>query len=104
MADHLVDGPPSKRQKMTDPFQGTSDSSVPMTPLMMHFDLAPTLGNNGGGGKQQQQLLQLQQQWNPQKRSKSDLFPKPFPKHPKIQWAVIWYCSRFFKIGFILIL
>jgi hypothetical protein len=46
-----------------------------MAPLMMHFDLAQTLGNNGGGGKQQQ-LLQLQQQWNPQKRSKSDLFPK----------------------------
>jgi len=68
MADHLVDGPPSKRQKMTDPYQGTSDSSVPMAPLMMHFDLAPTLGNNGGGGKQQQ-LLQLQQQWNPQKRN-----------------------------------
>lgn len=45
-----------------------------MAPLMMHFDLASTLGNNGGGGKQQQ-LLQLQQQWNPQKRSKSDLFP-----------------------------
>ncbi|PSN48646.1 hypothetical protein C0J52_12718 [Blattella germanica] len=73
MADHLVDGPPSKRQKMTDPFQGTSDSSVPM---LMHFNLAPTLGNNGGGDKQQQQLLHLQQQWNPQKRSKSDLFPK----------------------------
>jgi hypothetical protein len=45
-----------------------------MAPLMMHFNLAPTLGNNGGGGKQQQ-LLQLQQQWNPQKRSKFDLFP-----------------------------
>ncbi|KDR19834.1 hypothetical protein L798_05900 [Zootermopsis nevadensis] len=88
MADHLVDGPPSKRQKMTDPFQGTSDSSVPMAPLMMHFDLAPTLGNNGGGGKQQQ-LLQLQQQWNPQKRSKSDLFPNTIPCTPKIHWAVI---------------
>ncbi|CAH1390893.1 unnamed protein product [Nezara viridula] len=72
MAEHLVDGPPNKRQKLTDPFQGPSDSSGVMAPgnLMRH-----AYGNYGMQGGM---TTQQQQQWNPTKRtdifSSTDMF------------------------------
>ncbi|CAG5102202.1 Protein of unknown function [Cotesia congregata] len=72
MADHLVDGPPTKRPKLGDAFQGPSDSSVSMASLMMPHAYS-NYGGSGSGNLQQmqgppQQLHlqqhQMQQHWN----------------------------------------